>query len=98
MKTQMTYPEFNARWIFIINQNKFSLSRKLFSSFYYSSLPLLEKLSILKTMPTNDYEMELAIEVLQANYLAHKANIRDKEWALFISNLPIEIRIKETIY
>jgi hypothetical protein len=90
----MNYAEFNARWIFLIRRNTHSLSSSFFSEFYRSTLPLFEKLELLKTMPLTEEKIKSIIEILKSDYNSSLYSTRDNEWARFVSNLPI----KESIY
>jgi hypothetical protein len=95
MNNYMHFPEFQARWIYLLRRNSYSLSSRFFSEFYRSTLPLIDKLNLLKTMPLNEQEILDMIDILKSYSDSKLYDNRDNEWARFVSNLPIN---KESIY
>jgi hypothetical protein len=52
-------------------------------------MELPKKLELLETMPNTIQEIELVIEMLNANYDSKLCSYRNNQWARFISNLPL---------
>lgn len=90
MKTQITYPEFHARVCFIMRKIGYKLSSQFFTLFFNSTLPLLEKMELLKTMPSTEEEILLVIEILASDNHIKKFEQRDREWSAFLNNESIE--------